>query len=89
MAGRSDGEAGTVPAGSARRIESPELTAARDILTTKADKTIPIKHDDGTVQQVSAAEALNLADEEAAFAEQADTAVYAAISCSLRFGDKV
>ncbi len=68
--------------------ESPEITAARDSLPDiPNDKLFEIENDDGTFDTGSAAELMARADEEAAFADQADTATSSAITCFLKFGD--
>ncbi len=68
--------------------ESPEITAAREsIPDIPADKLFEIEHDDGSTDTGTAAELMARADEEAAFADQADTATSSAITCFLKFGD--
>ena len=72
----------------ATKIDTPEITAAREsIPDIPADKLFEIEHDDGSTDTGTAAELMARADEEAAFADQADTATSSAITCFLKFGD--
>ena len=72
----------------ASKTESPEITAARQALPDiPSDKLFEVENDDGTFDTGSAAELMARADEEAAFAEQADTATRSAITCFLKFGE--
>lgn len=79
------GEQGRV---ATKLLKSPEITAAREsIPDIPADKLFEIEHDDGSTDTGSAAELMARADQEAAFAEQSDTATSSAITCFLKFGD--
>lgn len=72
----------------ASKTEPPEITSAREAIPSiESDRQFEIEHDDGTIDKGSASELMARADEEAAFAEQSDTATTAAISCFLKFGD--
>ena len=68
--------------------DTPEIISAREAIPSiESDRQFEIEHDDGTIDRGSASELMARADEEAAFAEQSDTATTAAISCFLKFGD--
>ena len=68
--------------------DTPEIISAREAIPSiESDRQFEIEHDDGSIDSGSASELMARADEEAAFAEQSDTATTAAISCFLKFGD--
>ena len=70
------------------RNEPPETSAARDIITSRpSNKVFELKNRDGTTDTGTAAELMAQLDDESLFADQADTATNAAITCFLRFGD--
>jgi len=72
----------------AMKSDTPEITSAREAIPSiESDRQFEIEHDDGSIDTGSASELMARADEEAAFAEQSDTATSAAISCFLKFGD--
>jgi hypothetical protein len=72
----------------AMKSDTPEITSAREAIPSiESDRQFEIEHDDGTIDKGSASELMKRADEEAAFAEQSDTATSTAISCFLKFGD--
>lgn len=71
----------------AKSVESPEITSAREALSSMdASRQIEIPNDDGTVDTGTASELMARADEDMAFAEQSDAATTSAISCFLKFG---
>ena len=71
----------------AKLLESPEITSAREALSSMdASRQIEIPNDDGTVDTGTASELMARADEDMAFAEQSDAATTSAISCFLKFG---
>jgi hypothetical protein len=78
------GEQGRV---AAKLLESPEITSAREALSSMdASRQIEIPNDDGTVDTGTASELMARADEDMAFAEQSEAATTSAISCFLKFG---
>ena len=72
----------------ARKIDTPEITEARESLHNIDDsRQFEIEHEDGTISSVSAEELMaRAADEDMAFAEQSEAATTSAISCFLKFG---
>lgn len=66
--------------------DTPEITAARQATSEFSDAVVHIENDDGSITTLTAAEAWKMADDEASFADQADAAVNAAITCFFKHG---
>ena len=80
---KGDNTANTV-----EKPEAPEIARARQALAERGDVEIDVDLPDGTTAKLSAAEALRLADDEAALADKADTSIAAAITCFFKYGDQ-
>lgn len=71
----------------ASKNDTPQISAARELLQSMPDKSFSFENSDGTIDTGTAAELMAQADAEAGFAEQSDTATQAAINCYLKWGD--